>query len=266
MTGELVLVERRGAATVLTLNRPEALNAFTHDMVDQLRRALEAATADREVIGSVITGAGRGFCAGLDASALAATTGGAAAGGVPREPRGDELAGLFSFLVEQPKPIIGAINGVTAGGGFVLAAKCDLRFAAPSAAFTTIFSKRGLIAEHGLTWLLPRQVGVGAALDLLWSSRKIDATEAHRIGFVERVTESVVDDAVAYLDGLAEEVSPTSLAVTKRLVYAQLGSDIGPAFDEADEATWRGVGHPDATEGATAYLERRPPHFAPLEP
>lgn len=257
-------VARRGAATVLTLDRPDALNAFTLEMVGQLRSEIEAATADPDVIGTVITGAGRGFCAGLDASALAATTRGAASGGDRADaPTEGELPGLFSFLVEQPKPVIGAINGVAAGGGFVLAAKCDLRFAAESASFVTIFSKRGLIAEHGMTWLLPRQIGVGAALDLLWSSRKIDAAEALRLGFVQRVVpdEVLVDTAVAYLDDLAEQVSPASMAETKRLVYGQLGADLEPAFVEADEATWRGVQHPDATEGANAYLERRPPRF-----
>ena len=261
---ELIMVERRGAATVLTLDRPDALNAFTLDMVRELRDAVEAASADPDVIGTVITGAGRGFCAGLDASALAATTQGAATGGDRADaPVEGELPGLFSFLVEQPKPVIGAINGVAAGGGFVLAAKCDIRFAAESASFVTIFSKRGLIAEHGMTWLLPRQIGVGAALDLLWSSRKVDAAEALRLGLVQRVVpdDELVDTAVAYLQDLAEQVSPASMADTKRLVYGQLGADIDVAFAEADEATWRGVQRADATEGANAYLERRPPRF-----
>ncbi|MEX2627884.1 MAG: enoyl-CoA hydratase/isomerase family protein, partial [Ilumatobacteraceae bacterium] len=136
MTDQLVRAERRGPAAVFTLDRPDALNAFTLDMVDELRRAIEASTADPEVIGSVITGAGRGFCAGLDASALADTTRTATGGGERRDaPVEGELAGLFSFLIEQPKPVIGAINGVAAGGGFVLAAKCDIRFAAESASF-----------------------------------------------------------------------------------------------------------------------------------
>jgi enoyl-CoA hydratase/carnithine racemase len=268
----LVRVERHGPAAVLTLDRPDALNAFTLEMVSELRRAVLAAVADPEVIGVVITGAGRGFCAGLDASALAATTaaantGGAGSGSGTRDvPADGELAGLFSFLVEQPKPIIAAVNGVAAGGGFVLAAKCDLRFAAEEASFITIFSKRGLIAEHGLTWLLPRQIGVGAALDLLWSSRKVGAEEAMRLGLVQRVVpgDQVVTEAVTYLQDLAEQVSPASMADTKRLIYGQLGADMADAFTEADEATWLGVQRSDATEGARAYIERRPPRFDPI--
>ena len=260
----LVRIERHGPATVLTLDRPDALNAFTNAMVDELHRAVVQAVADPEVVGIIITGAGRGFCAGLDASALAFTTEGANTGGSTRDVADDDrLAGLFSFLVEQPKPIIAAVNGVAAGGGFVLAAKCDLRFASVDASFVTIFSKRGLIAEHGLTWLLPRQIGTGDALDLLWSSRRIDAAEAHRVGLVQAVVpaDQLVDHAIAYVHDLAEHVSPTSLAVTKRLVYGQLGADMAEAFTEADDATWEGVEHPDATEGARAYIERRPPRF-----
>jgi enoyl-CoA hydratase/carnithine racemase len=260
----LVQIERRGPAAILTLQRPDALNAFTLAMVDELQRAVVNACADPDVIGVVITGAGRGFCAGLDASALAATTEGAASGSGTRDaPTDSGLAGLFSFLIEQPKPIIAAVNGVAAGGGFVLAAKCDLRFAAEEASFVTIFSKRGLIAEHGLTWLLPRQIGVGDALDLLWSSRKVGAHEAHRLGLVQRVVpgDQLVDHAVDYLHDLAEQVSPASMADTKRLIYGQLGADMADAFTEADEATWLGVQRPDATEGARSYLERRPPRF-----
>lgn len=248
---------------MLTLDRPEALNAFTLSMVAELERAVSDAVADADVFGIVITGAGRGFCAGLDADALRATASGESSRSTVS---GDRLPGLFSMLLEQPKPIVAAVNGVAAGGGFVLAAKCDLRFAAESAAFTTIFSKRGLIAEHGMTWLLPRQVGLADALDLMWSSRKIDAAEAHRLGLVQRVVPdgAVVDEAVTYLSELAEQVSPASVADTKRLTYGQFGVAIRPAFEESDEATWVAVNRPDAAEGVAAYLERRPPRFAPV--
>lgn len=258
-----IRVEQRGPVAVLTLDRPEALNAFTTAMVVELERAVRAAVADTSVFGIVITGAGRGFCAGLDASALEAT----ATGRTSRDTvSADRLPGLFSMLLEQPKPIVAAVNGVAAGGGFVLAAKCDLRFAAESASFTTIFTKRGLIAEHGMTWLLPRQLGTADALDLMWSSRRIDATEAERLRLVQRVVPdgTVVDEAVAYLTELAEQVSPMAVADTKRMVYAQYGVTMAPAFADCDEATWAAVNRPDAAEGVAAYLERRPPRFAPV--
>lgn len=245
---------------VLTLRRPEVLNAFTHQMLAEVESAIAQAMTDRRVVGVVITGEGRGFCSGLDAQALAATTDGGSSG---RPDDDNELVGLFSYLLEQPKPIIAAVNGVAAGGGFVLASKCDLRIASTDAAFTTIFTKRGLIAEHGMTWLLPRQVGVGAALDLLWSSRKIDAEEAFRIGLVQRVVEpdQLLDTACGYVRDLANEVSPWALEQTKRLVYRHVGMAAPDAFREADEVTWAALDRADASEGVAALVERRPPKF-----
>src|SRR6204780_1530299 len=166
------------------LNRPEKLNAFTFAMIAQIRDAVERAASDEGVVAIIITGTGRAFSAGLDAGDLARST----EGGVPSSARDtdpDELPALFSYLLRVPKPVIAAVNGVTAGGGFVLAMMCDLRFAVESASFTTAFSKRGLIAEHGTSWLLPRLVGTSGALDLLWSARRFDAAEGYRIGFVD---------------------------------------------------------------------------------
>ena len=249
---------------LITLDRPAVLNAFTYPMLGEIRHAVDAAVADPAVVGIVITGAGRGFCAGLDASVLAATT---TAGSSARRPIGeDELPGLFSYFLQQPKPIIAAVNGVVAGGGFVLAAMCDLRFASTDASFTTVFSKRGLIAEHGTTWILPRLVGTGAALDLLWSSRRFDAEEAARLGLVQQVVApaDLLDTARRYVIELAENVSPAAIADNKRLVYAHGGCDVRTALVEADEATWAAIDRPDAAEGATALVERRPPRFPRL--
>ena len=258
---EFIRYEVNDPVAVITLDRPEVLNAFHYPMLDEIRRAVEAATADKQVVGIVITGAGRGFCAGLDASVLAKTTEGGSAGRPPVSD--DELPGLFSYFTQQPKPIIAAVNGVTAGGGFVLATKCDLRFASTNAAFTSVFTKRGLIAEHGTTWILPRLIGTGAALDLLWSSRKIDADEALRLGLVQQVVapDELLDTARAYVVDLAANVAPKALADTKRLVYSHGGLGLRPALLEADEATWEAVGRPDAREGAVSLLERRAPDF-----
>ena len=182
---EFIRYEVSDPVATITLDRPEVLNAFHYPMLAEIRAAIEASSADPSVVGTIVTGEGRGFCAGLDASVLAATTEGRTEG--RPSVTEDQLPGLFSYFTQQPKPIIAAVNGVTAGGGFVLSAMSDLRFASTAAAFTVVFSKRGLVAEHGTTWLLPRQIGLGAALDLAWSSRKIDAAEAYRIGLVERV-------------------------------------------------------------------------------
>jgi enoyl-CoA hydratase/carnithine racemase len=245
---------------VLRLNRPEKLNAFTYDTLREIRAAIDACAADRRVVGIVITGNGRGFCSGLDATTLAQVTS-APAPTRPREP--DPLPGIFSYLLHVPKPIIAAVNGVAAGGGLILALMSDLRIASTSASFTTVFLKRGLIAEHGSSWLLPRMVGVGRALDLLWMSDRIDAEEAHRCGLVQRVVapDELLATACDYVRRLAETASPAAIAETKRLLYRHLGTGYVEALQEADASQWRFVTADDAREGAAALLEKRPPQF-----
>lgn len=245
---------------VVTLNRPEKLNAFTTATLSEIRDAVGRAEDDSAVIAIVVTGAGRGFSAGLDSTQLGDT---ASAGSSARPDAGDEVPGLFTYLLAVGKPVIAAVNGVAAGGGFVLATMADLRFASTAASFTTVFSKRGLIAEHGTSWVLPRLVGAGRALDLLWSSRRIDAGEAHRIGLVEFLTEpdDLLTSVRRYVVELAEQVSPASLRDTKRLVYRHLGTGYEEALREADALQWESMDRVDATEGARSLLERRPPSF-----
>ncbi len=260
-----ILYEVADPVATIRLNRPERLNALTHPMLRAFREAVDEAANDRRVVGLVVTGQGRGFCAGLDASVLAETSRrGSSARGA--EPAPGELPGLFSYLLHVPKPVVAAVNGPAAGGGLVLAAMSDVRFASRDASFTTVFSKRGLIAEHGTSWILPRLLGAGRALELLWSSRKLGAEEAQRIGLVEFVTEpaELVERAQAFVRDLAANVSPASLADTKRLVYRHLGVGYEPALREADTVQWQALDRPDALEGAQSYLEKRPPRFARL--
>jgi len=245
------------------LNRPKKLNAFTFEMIGQISDAVERAAADEGVFAIIITGADRAFSAGLDAGDLARST----KGGAPpsaREAATDDLPALFSYLLRVPKPVIAAINGVTAGGGFVLAMICDMRFAASDdASFTTVFSRRGLIAEHGTAWLLPRIVGTSRALDLLWSSRRFDAAEGYRIGFVDRLVphEALLAETKAYLRELAANVSPNSLAVIKSEVYRHWSLAMEPAFRDADDLMKVALAHPDAAEGVKSFAERRAPRF-----
>jgi enoyl-CoA hydratase/carnithine racemase len=260
-----ILVEVADPVATIRLNRPDKLNAFTYPMLAALRAAIDDAVRDPAVVGIVISGNGRGFCAGLDASVLGATAArGSAARGTP-DP--NEIPGLFTYLLAVPKPVVAAINGPTAGGGFVLAALCDVRFASRDAWLTTVFSKRGLVAEHGTTWILPRLLGAGRALELLWSSRRVDAEEAARIGLVEFLTEpaDLVERAQAFVRDLAANASPASLADTKRLVYRHLGVGFPEALREADAVQWAAMDRPDAREGAQALLEKRPPRFPRLK-
>jgi enoyl-CoA hydratase/carnithine racemase len=249
---------------VITLDRPEKLNALTYPMLRDFREAVNEAAADRAVVGLVVTGAGRGFCSGLDAATLAQTT----AVGSSAQQKTDEVPGMFTWLLAIPKPVIAAVNGVAAGGGFVLTVMSDIRIASTAASFTSIFSKRGLVSEHGTTWIVPRLIGTGAALDLLWSSRRIDAEEAYRLGLVQQVVEpdDLLPAARRYVTDLAENVSPASMADTKRLVYSHLGLGYPEALREADDATYAALDRMDAKEGATALLERRPAVFPRLGP
>jgi enoyl-CoA hydratase/carnithine racemase len=258
-----IQVEIDDPVCTITLDRPETLNALTYPMLGAFREAIDAAVADARVVGIVVTGSGRGFCSGLDASVLQAT---ATAGSGTRPAPTDDVPGLFTWFLRVPKPIIAAVNGVAAGGGFVLTAMADLRIASTAAQFTTVFSKRGLIAEHGMTWLVPRLIGTGNALDLLWSSRKIDAAEAHRIGYVQQVVEP--DDLLAacrrYVVDLAENVSPASIADTKRLVYEGYGVTYPSALEEIDAVQYAALDRVDAKEGAAALIEKRGPSFPRL--
>jgi enoyl-CoA hydratase/carnithine racemase len=253
-----VLYEVRDRVAVITLNRPEKLNAWTPGMSDGYRRALDDATADPEVRVAVLTGAGRGFCAGADMELLGglAETG-ARVGGGDREPAQMEPA--------VPKPVIAAVNGPCAGLGFVRAMFCDIRFAAAGAKFTTAFARRGLVAEYGLSWLLPRIVGMSRSLDVLLSGRVFLAEEALELGLVNRVVEGdVLDAAMEYARELATYCSPASLADMKRQVWADSVGSLVESWERTEKLMLASFDRPDLKEGVMSYLENRAPNFPPL--
>ncbi|HEY1879489.1 MAG TPA: enoyl-CoA hydratase-related protein [Caulobacteraceae bacterium] len=254
--------ETMGRAALIRLNRPQTLNALTLPMLAEIRELVGRAEADPEVTAIVFTGEGRGFCSGLDSSALVEAT---RAGSSGQQSPAAGLPGMFSYLMEVSKPVISAVNGVAAGGGFILAMMSDLRFGSENASFTTVFSKRGLVAEHGSSWLLPRLVGASRALDLLWSSRRIDAEESLRIGLLDRVVpaDGLLASVTDYVGQLAQTVSPKSIAIMKAQVYRHLGEAARPALEDADRLTKASLDHPDAKEGAMALFERRAPKFQP---
>lgn len=255
---------RRGPLGVITLRRPDALNALTSGMIAEIHRLALAAERDPDVVALCITGEGRGFCAGIDMSLLTEHT---RSGPPPASDAGESQRirpALFSFLLDISKPVIAAVNGVGAGGGFVLAMMCDLRFMAEDASLITIFSRRGLIAEHGTSWLLPRMIGLNRALDLLWSSRRLDAAEAYRLGLADRVVpaEKLLDEVEAYVSAIASSVSPRALAVIKSQVHRHLETSFEIAAAESAALMAEALAHPDAAEGATSFVERRAPKFA----
>ena len=270
---EDVIYEAKDGVGVVTLNRPDSLNAFTAAMGQGLKRAVADALADNAVRVIVLTGAGRGFCAGADMKLLQNIAPGGSATRAP-EARQDFYSGLgpdvgphyggrFGYLLQARKPVIAALNGPAAGLGLVLALYADLRFAASEAKLTTSFAQRGLIAEHGISWLLPRLIGPAHALELLFSARKLGAAEAERIGLVNKVLPqaSFMQDVMAYARTLAQTVSPRSTAVIKAQIWKALCQDFNDALSLADGEMQKSFASADFREGVAHYVQKRAPAF-----
>jgi len=268
---EQIRYEVSDPVATVTLDRPEQLNAWTDRMAAEVRHAMAAAEADPRVVVIVLTGAGRGFCAGADLKQLRdiseGVRGSAAVPELAADPGdpsvGEDFRGVYTYLMSIRKPVVAAINGACAGMAVPIALCCDLRFASDRAVFTTAFARRGLIAEWGLSWLLPRVVGPAHALDLCFSARKVEAAEAERIGLVNRVVPH--DELLGFVRAWAEDVaancSPTSLRIMKRQVYQHLTASLGPAEKEAIRLMVESFDRPDFREGVFSFLEKRAPKF-----
>lgn len=268
-----IIYEVDDPVAVITLNRPESLNAWTTRMAAEVRHAVYRAERDRAVVGIVITGAGRAFCAGADMKTLTSLRNGgdfvadtAGLEATPPEAIPADFDGEYTWLLAVSKPVIAAINGACAGMAVPIALCCDLRFMASDAPLLTAFSQRGLIGEWGIAWLLPRLAGTGHALDLLFSSRRVTGEEAAAMGVVNRALPAgeVLDHSIAYVRDLAGKCSPTSLAIMKRQVYEQLTATLGPSEREARRLMVESFGRPDFREGVDSFLEKRPPRFGRL--
>jgi enoyl-CoA hydratase/carnithine racemase len=256
----------------ITLNRPDKLNAWTAVMEKEVSSAMENAEHDHDVRVIVLTGAGRGFCAGADMSLLSAV---AEHGLVDqnREEQSREAAlrdGVpldfqkrYSYFPAIGKPVIAAINGPVVGLGLVITLYCDLRLASDAARFSTTFARRGLVAEYGMAWMLPRIVGIANALDLLFSARTIDAAEALGMGLVNRILpqESFLEKVHEYARELASTVSPRSLRIIKRQVYEAMFQPLSEAFDVSVNEMMASFKTEDFKEGVAHFVEKRPPAF-----
>ena len=259
-----------GRVATITLNRPDKLNAWTRTMEQEVREAMQQAAADDQVRVIVLTGAGRGFCAGADMSLLQSVierrthplpdAPAAAANGSGRA----DFSRQYSYFPAIPKPIIGALNGPAVGLGLVIATFCDLRFASDEAKFGSAFARRGLIAEYGVAWLLPRIVGHANAMDILLSARIFNAQEALRMGFVNQVFPAAkfMDSVYAYANDLADQVSPRSTKVIKRQVYEAMFQGLGEALDTATEEMKASLQCDDFKEGVAHFVEKRAPAFS----
>jgi enoyl-CoA hydratase/carnithine racemase len=263
-TYDTILYEVDDPVAVVTLNRPDRLNAYTLQMGREIHDAFTRAEADRRVVGVVLTGAGRGFCAGadmrdVDLKDLVQPTDRdevTADDAVPPAPLG--------YMLSLPKPVIAAINGPAAGMGAVLTLWTDLRFMAEEAIVTMSFSQRGTVAEAGSSWLLPRLIGTAPALDLLLSSRRVGADEALRLGLADRVAPAaeLVGLAREYITDLARTCSPASLAAIKDQVYSEMHNGLAASAHRAGKLLSAAIKGGDIEEGRLSYLEKRPPQFA----
>lgn len=257
---DAVLYEVSDNTALITLNRPERLNAWNSEIHQGYFDSLDRAGADPDVRVIVVTGAGRGFCAGADMDVLQGieSGGGGDDGGEP------DLRN-HTHAMTIPKPIIAAVNGACAGLGFVHALACDVRFAAENAKFTVAFSRRGLIGEHGCSWTLPRLVGQAVALDLMLSGRVFLGTEAQELGVVNKAfpAEKLLDETMAYAQDLATNVSPTSMAVMKHQIYNHPMMSVGDALAESNKFMRESLRRSDFKEGVASFVEKRPPQFAP---
>lgn len=258
VTDEPIRVEVVDHVATIVFNRPDRLNAMTVAMEEQYFDALTAADDDPDVRVIVVTGAGRGFCPGLDVDDLQVQS---------RKEEGEEQRDrLAHFPLTIRKPIIAVINGACAGIGLLQALYCDVRFVAEEARISTAFVRRGLVAELGMSWVLPRLVGRGRSLDLLLTGRKIDGREAAAIGLAEFVHpfDAVYDEALAYARDIAANCSPIAMAAIKEQVLTDTERDLYTSVAEAIERVADPANRPDYQEGVASFAERRTPDFAPL--
>jgi enoyl-CoA hydratase/carnithine racemase len=254
----------------ITLNRPQRMNTWTGRMETEYRWLLAEADRDPQVRAIVVTGAGRAFCAGADSRALeghiakgrydSGTTEDIAKPGYGVRP---EFDANFAYHFGLTKPVIAAINGATAGAGLIIACYADLRFASAGAKLTTSHGKLNLPAEYGLSWILPRLIGLTRANDMLLTSRVVLAEEALTMGLVNAVLspDELMPHTYNYVRKMITTVSPGSLRATKQQIYSDLHRDVRSAVEDATALLERMATEPDFAEGVSAFFEKRLPQW-----
>lgn len=254
-------VEQADHVLRVTLNRPERLNAVNARMAEELRGLLVDAEHDDGVRAIVLTGAGRGFCAGADVADLAAHAGGAAPAGL-RQALRQRAIPLARTLLEIEKPLVAAVNGPCAGAGMGIALACDVVVASDAATFTMAFVRRGLVPDYGTTYLLPRLIGLRAARELCLLGDTVAAADADRLGLVTAVVPAgeLLAEADRYARRFADGAG-VALQLTKRLLSGSFAVDPATALDREFTAQALCFASADAAEGATAFLQKRPPRF-----
>ena len=277
MNFQEILVNTDKGVTTITLNRPDKLNAWTPNMGNEVKSAIETAGQDKECRCIIVTGSGRGFCAGADMSGLKNRADGSGAKPIEvdmeiksyQADKGlgpdiiDDFEGRFAYMYNCPKPIIAMINGACAGIGLIFTLYADLRFVNQDAKLTTAFASRGLIAEHGIAWMLPRLIGEANALDLLLTARIFKGDEAASLGLANRSlpSEELASYVNNYAENMALKTSPRSLAIMKRQIRASYSQTFIKSLEEANEQMFSSFEEFDFKEGVNSFMEKRPPKF-----
>jgi 2-(1,2-epoxy-1,2-dihydrophenyl)acetyl-CoA isomerase len=258
-SAEVLRTARDGGVLTLTLNRPERLNSLDDALLAALLEGLRAARSDESVRCIVLTGAGRGFCAGADLTQGTLHAG--SPGAAIREHLQERYAPVVTLIREVEKPVLAAVNGVAAGAGMSLALACDLRVAAESASFLQAFVRIGLVPDAGSTYFLPRLVGMGRAMELAMLGDRLSAAEALAAGLVNRVVpDAAFPDAVAELAGRLAR-GPRSLGLIKRALYLSMESDLRAQLAREEDLQALAAGTEDFVEGVAAFLDKRPAEF-----
>ncbi len=263
-----ITYEIDAAVATITLNRPERMNALTKVLESELYDAMQSANADDSVRAVILTGAGRAFCAGMDMDELEVLPPGDISAREWMRPydmnRRSDYQARYAYFPAISKPVISAINGAAAGLGLIFALYSDFRIASSKAVFATAFAKRGLIAEHGIAWILPRIVGHANAMDLLLTSRKVEASEALFMGMLHRVVEpdALIDQARELAVTLSEDVSPRSVRVMKRQLWETPFETLGEAIAQANHEMYHSILSDDFKEGVAHFKEKRQARFS----
>ena len=277
MNFQEILVNTDKGVTTITLNRPDKLNAWTPTMGNEVKNAIEVAGQDKECRCIIVTGSGRGFCAGADMGGLKNRADGSGAKPIEvdmeiksyKADKGlgpdiiDDFEGRFAYMYNCPKPIIAMVNGACAGIGLIFTLYADLRFVNQDAKLTTAFASRGLIAEHGIAWMLPRLIGEANALDLLLTARIFKGDEAASMGLANKSlpAEELANYVNDYAENMAHKASPRSLAIMKRQIRASYSQTFIKSLEEANEQMLASFEEFDFKEGVNSFMEKRPPKF-----
>jgi enoyl-CoA hydratase/carnithine racemase len=269
---QTISYQLQGNAALITLSRPKQMNAWTSQMAKEIKHAIEQAENDTEVVGIVITGEGKAFCAGADMADLMALSGQAQATkregpnleadpGDPDMP--DVYRKTFSYIASVRKPVIAAVNGAVAGMALPFILFCDMRFFSKSGFVMSAFPQRGLVAEYGTSWILPRIVGLDKAFDIIYSSRKIYGEEAKELGLATKLFEDdeLVKESINYVQMLADKCAPESLRQIKNQVYRDIFREPAEALDESERLMLKSFSGDDMKEGVAAFMEKRTPNF-----